>query len=86
MDIWFYQAVTMLGSGRPFLMSTQAHFVSDKTQTAIKMADIIKHWTQTATKRNKSAITVMDSYYLSHQSMQDLHENGTFVIATMNQG
>ena len=58
----------------------------DNTQTTIKMAHIIDYWTETATRRNENVTTGMDLYYLSHQSMQELHKNGHFVIAGMNWG
>ena len=58
----------------------------DNTQTTIKMAHIIDYWTETTTRRNENVTTGMDLYYLSHQSMQELHKNGHFVIAGMDQG
>ena len=41
MGIWFYQEVMILGSGRPFLMTTKAHFVPDEAKTTLKTAHII---------------------------------------------
>ena len=86
MGIWFYHGVMTLESRRPFLMTTRAHFVPDEAKTTIKMAQIVDQWTETATKRSKSAITVMDTYYLSNQPMQELHHNGRLVIVALNQG
>ena len=84
--IWFYQAVALLPNTLPFLVSTEAHFIDPEFENRLTMADMIKNWTTLANNTNKDTVTVMDSYYLTHEATANLRESGHNVIAAVNQG
>ena len=75
MEIWFCQGVVILRGSLPFFMTTKAHFLDEDRPSSVVLADVIDNWMNVATATHNNCITIMDSYYTSHEACKCLQQN-----------
>ena len=73
--------MVMLGGSLPFLVTTKAHFLAEDRPSLIVLADVIDNWMNVATATHNNCITVVDSYYTSHEAYKCFQQSNKMVLA-----